>query len=80
MILDCNLLKSKDEILYCIPCTSEILPFFTVDSIMSLPKGNLNKPTGTLIILMNQLNNFTDGEKENKLKLPNCKCRENDYF
>ena len=47
---------------------------------MSLPKGSLNKPTGALINLMNQLNNFTDDEKENELKLPNCKYRDIDYF
>ena len=29
---------------------------------------------------MNQLNNFTDDEKENELKLLNCKYREIDYF
>ena len=29
---------------------------------------------------MNQLNNFTDDENENELKLPNCKYREIDYF
>ena len=29
---------------------------------------------------MNQFNNFTDNEKENELKLPNCKYREIDYF
>ena len=33
-----------------------------------------------LISLMNQFNNFTDDEKENKLKLPNCKYREIYYF
>ena len=73
--LDYNLLKSKNEFWYCILCTSEILPFCsTVNSIMSLkPKGNLNKPTVALINLMNHLNNFTDDEKENELKLPNCK-------
>ena len=47
---------------------------------MSLPKGSLNKLTGALINLMNQLNNFTDGEKENELKLPSCKYRDLDYF
>ena len=47
---------------------------------MSLPKGNLNKPTGALINLMNQLNKFTDFVKENELKLPNCKYREIYYF
>ena len=47
---------------------------------MFLPKGRLNKPTGALINLMNQLNNFTDGEKENELKLPNYKYRDIDYF
>ena len=47
---------------------------------MSLPKGNLNKPAAVLISLMNQLNNFTDDEKENELKLPNCKYREIGYF
>ena len=29
---------------------------------------------------MNQLNNFTDDKKENELNLPNCKCRDADYF
>ena len=29
-------------------------------------------------ILMNQLNNFTDDEKENELNLPNCKYRDID--
>ena len=29
---------------------------------------------------MNQLNNFTDDEKENELNLPNCKYRDPDYF
>ena len=79
--LDYNLLKSKNEFWYCILCTSEILPFCTVNSIMPLKsKGNLNNRTVALINLMNQLNNFTDGEKENELKLPNCKYREIYYF
>ena len=47
---------------------------------MSIPKGNLNKPTDTFVNLMNQLNNFTDDEKENELSLPNCKYRDTDYF
>ena len=59
---------------------SEMHSFCTVNSIMFLPKGNLNKPTGALINLMNQLFNFTDDKKENELKLPNCKHREIDYF
>ena len=71
--LDYNLLKSKDEFWYCILCTSEILLFCTVNSAMSLPKGSLNKPTPALIDLMNQLNSFTEDEKENEFKLPNCK-------
>ena len=29
---------------------------------------------------MNQLNNFTDDEKESELNLPNCKYRDPDYF
>ena len=78
--LDYNLLKSKNEFWYCILCTSEILPFCTVNSVMSLPKGSLNKPTGALINLMNQINSLTDDEKENELKLPNCKYRDIDYF
>ena len=57
-----------------------MLPFCIVKSIMPLPKGNLNKPTGALIDLMNQLNNFTNNEKQNELILPNCKHREIDYF
>ena len=47
---------------------------------MSIPKGNLNKPTAALVNLMNQLNNFTDGKKENQLNLPNCKYRDIGYF
>ena len=52
--------------------------FVLLNSVMSLPKGSLNKPTGALINLMNQLNNFLDDEKESELKLPNCKYREID--
>ena len=29
---------------------------------------------------MNQLNNFTNDEKENELNLPNCKYGDTDYF
>ena len=47
---------------------------------MSIPKGNLNKPTDVLVNLMNQLNNFTDDKKENELNLPNCKYRDLNYF
>ena len=47
---------------------------------MPPPEGNLNKPTGALISLMNQLNNFTDDKEENELKLPNCKFIEIHYF
>ena len=47
---------------------------------MSIPKGDLNKPTDALVNLMNKLNNFTDDEKENKLNLPNCKYRDTEYF
>ena len=47
---------------------------------MSIPKGNLNKPTDALVNLMNQLNNFTDNEKEDELNLPNCKYRDLDHF
>ena len=61
---------------YCILCTPEILPFCQINETMYIPKGNSNKPT----LLMNQLNNFTDEEKENELNLPNCKYRELDYF
>ena len=86
--LDYSLLKSTNEFWYCVLCTSfwnpskyfEILPFCTVNSVISLPKWSLNKPTGALINLMNQFNNFTDDEKENELKLPNCKYRDIDYF
>ena len=79
--LDYNLLKSKNEFWYCVLCTSEILPFCSsAISGMSQSKGNLNKPNVALSYLMNQLNNFTDDEKENKLKWPNCKYREIDYF
>ena len=56
-------------------CTSGILAFYTVNPKISLPKGNLNKPTGTLA---NLTNNFTD--KENKLKLPSCQYRDTEHF
>ena len=46
---------------------------------MSISKGNLNKPTDALVNLMNQLNNFTNDEKENELNLPNCKYGDTDY-
>ena len=47
---------------------------------MSIPKGNLNKPTDALLNLKNQLNNLTDGEKENKFNLSNFKYRDTDNF
>ena len=78
--LDYNLLKSKNENWYCILCTPEILPFCQINEKVSIPKGNLNKPTNALFNLMNQLNNFNDDEKENELNLPNCKYRDTDYF
>ena len=57
--LNYNLLKSKNENWYCILCTPKILPFCQINKKMSIPKGNLNKPTDASVILMNQLNNFT---------------------
>ena len=60
--------KSKNENWYCILCTPEILPFCQINEKMSIPKGNLNKPTDAFVNLMNQLNNFTD------------KYRDTDYF
>ena len=54
--------------------------FVLLNSVMSLPKGSLNKPTGALINLINQLNNFTDDKKENELNLPNHKYRDVDNF
>ena len=77
--LNYNLLKSKNENWYCILCTPEILPFCQINEKMSILKGNLNRPTDSLVNLMNQLNNFTDDEKENKLNLPNCKYKGTDY-
>ena len=53
-------------------CTFEILSFYTVNSIISLPKGNVNKHIAALIVLMNKVNDFLDDEKENELKFPNC--------
>ena len=38
--------------------------FCQINEKMSIPKGNLNKPTDALVNLMKQLNNFTDNEKE----------------
>ena len=63
---DYNLLKSKNENWYCILCTSEIPPFCQITEKMSIPKGNLNKPTGPLVNLINQIRNFTDDDKENE--------------
>ena len=58
-----------------------MVPFCTVKTVMSLPKGNLNKSTGVFINLMNQLhNNVTADNKENELKWRNCKYREIYYF
>ena len=57
-----------------------ILPFCQINEKMSIAKENLNKPTDALVNLTNQLNNFTDDEKENELNLPNCKYRDTDYF
>ena len=47
--------------------TSDILPFRQIIEELSISKGNLNKSTGALVNLMNQLNNFTDGMEENEL-------------
>ena len=47
---------------------------------MFIRKGNLSKPADALVNRMNQLNNFTDDKKENELNLPNCTCRDADYF
>ena len=54
MILVTNL-KSKNKFWDCILCTSEMFPFCSVNSIMSLLKVNLTRSTGALISLMNQL-------------------------
>ena len=61
-------------------CTPEILPFCQINENVSIPKENLSKSTDALVNLMNQLYNFTDDKKENELNLPNCKCRDTDYF
>ena len=58
----------------------KILLFCQINERVSIPKGNLNKPTDAFVNLMNQLNNFTGNEKENELNLPNCKYRDTDYF
>ena len=63
---DYNLLKSKNENWYCMLCTSETLRFCQINEKMSILKGNLNKPTDALVNFMNQLNNFTDDEKESE--------------
>ena len=41
---------------------------------------NLNKPTDTLVNLMNKFNNLTDDGKKNESNLPNCKYRDTDHF
>ena len=53
-----------------------LLSFCQINKKLSIPKGNLNKSTGALVHLMNQLNNFTDDQKENEFNLPNCKYRD----
>ena len=45
-----NFHKLKNENPYYILCTSEILLFCQIDKKMSIPKGNLNKLTGALIL------------------------------
>ena len=60
-----------------------LLKFFRLVKLvkkMSIPKGNLNKPTDVLVNFMNQLNNFTNEQKENELNFPNCKYRDLDYY
>ena len=55
------------------------LKFFRFVKLMKkclLLKKILSKPTDALVNLTNQLNNFTDDEKENELNLPNCKYRD----
>ena len=74
--LDYNLLKIG--IAYYVPL--KFFCFAILMKKMSIPKGNLNKPTDALVNLMNQLNNFTNDEKENELNLSNCKYRDTDYF
>ena len=54
--------------------------FSQINKKISIPIGNLNKPTNALVNLLNQLNNFTDDEKENELNLPNCTYRDTHYF
>ena len=80
MTLITTFYKSKNGSWYCILCTPEILLFCQINEIMSIPKGNLNKPTDALVNPMNQLDNFTDDEKENELNLPNCRYRDTHYF
>ena len=77
---DYNLLKSKNENWYCILYTPKIFLFCQINERVSIPKGNLNKPTDAFVNLMNQLDNFPDDEKENELNLPNCKYKDTDYF
>ena len=48
--LDYNLLKSKKEDWYCVLCASEIPLFCQINEKMTIPKGNLNKPTGALLV------------------------------
>ena len=54
--------------------------FCQINEKVSIPKGNLNKPTDPLDNLLNQLDNFTDDKKEKELNLRNCKYRDTDYF
>ena len=42
------------------------VPLCQINEKMSILKGNLNKPTDALVNFMNQLNNFTDDEKESE--------------
>ena len=58
----------------------KILLFCQINERVSIPKGNLNKPTDAFVNLMNQLDKFPDGKKENELNLPNCIYKDTDYF
>ena len=62
--------------MYSMYCILKFFHFvYTINHIMSLPKGNSNKPSA--LLNLTKLNNLTNDDKENKnkLKLPNCKCR-----
>ena len=70
----------KNESWYYIPCPREISPICHIENKKSNIFKSLNKPSPSLVKLINQLNNFTDKTKVADENLPNSKYRDLGYF